>query len=86
MKQIIIITVLVALGICMCGCQEKVTKERHETIMTETIESESIMDAGLTGSGQGTQRTSGMQEQPAREHKRTETTVIIEGPEEIEIK
>lgn len=43
MKRIIIITVLVVMGICLCGCQEKVTKERHETITTEEIVSQEIV-------------------------------------------
>ena len=43
MKQIILITVLVALGICLCGCQEKIANEKHETIMTEEIVSEEIV-------------------------------------------
>lgn len=43
MKRIIMITVLVAFGICLCGCQEKVAKEKHETIMTEEIVSEEIV-------------------------------------------
>ncbi len=43
MKQIVIIMLLVAFGICLCGCQEKVTKETHEKITIQEIVSEEIV-------------------------------------------
>jgi hypothetical protein len=43
MKQIILMMVLAAMGICLCGCQEKVTMEKHETIITQEIVSEEII-------------------------------------------
>lgn len=43
MKQIIMITVLVALGVCMCGCQKQITRETHEKITIEEIISEEIV-------------------------------------------
>lgn len=56
---------------------EKQTKRRTITVLGM---------GAITGSGQGTQSTSGMQGQAGGAHKKTSTTIIVEEPEVIEIK
>jgi hypothetical protein len=43
MKNLLIVAVLVAFGVCLVGCHEEVAQEKHETITTEVIISHEII-------------------------------------------
>ena len=43
MGNVIAGMILAGLALCICGCQETVTKEKHETIVTEEVVSEEIV-------------------------------------------
>lgn len=43
MKRIVILMMLIAFGICVTGCQQKVKNEKHKVTHTKTIESQEIV-------------------------------------------